>query len=207
MEYSHLQLNARDIDEKRGIVSFYFANFQTPDTNKRIMHKNAFNRTFNASADRLKHYKNHDRGIVLGKVLELGKDEKGSFAVSQLSKSDEGRNMLVQYNEGLINEHSFGFEILNSHPDGDIEVVDEVRLWEVSTMTGWGAHADTPMISLNALEEKIDAIEKAMELHTEIKDKLDQLLNKIALAPADKHRDPLVKEDVELINFINNYNY
>ncbi len=101
MDYSNLILNARDIDNKKGVVSFYFANFEKPDRHKRLMEPNAFNRTFKNNMNRIRHYKNHNMDIVLGKVLELNSDSKGAYAVSKLSKSDEGRDILIQYEEGL----------------------------------------------------------------------------------------------------------
>ena len=111
MEYSNLEFNARDIDSKKGIVSFYFADFNSVDSHGRRMNKNAFNRTFNNNFKRFAHLLNHDPNIIIGKPMEVNTDEKGAYMVSQLSKSSHGRDALVQYEEGIYNEHSFGFLI------------------------------------------------------------------------------------------------
>jgi len=165
MEYSNLTKNARDIDTKKGIVSFYFADFGSVDSHGRRMHRNAFNRTFNNNFKRMVHLFNHDANTIIGKPLEVGTDQKGAFMVSQLMPTEKGKEVLTLYNEGVINEHSFGFLIKDSNKDGEIEVVNELQMFEASSVT-WGANPNTPVISLNqiyedrlkSLETKIDAI-------------------------------------------------
>jgi len=215
MEYSNLIQNMRDVDTKKGIVSFYFANFETPDSNGRLVTNSSMSRTINAGGNRLKHYKNHDNGIVLGKIIELGKDEKGAYAVSQLSKSDEGRNILIQYDEGLINEHSFGWQMLKSHKEGEIEVAEEVRIWEVSSMTGWGAHSETPMINLNSHQSELVKEFQAMSvvnkellelLQNQDKKEIITILNDISarLPMTDKEYQASQQSEInEVISLIN----
>ncbi len=206
MEYSNLLLNAKDIDEKKGIVSFYFADFNSTDTHGRRMDKKAFNRTFNNNFKRFKHLLNHNPNIIIGKPLEVGTDAKGAFMVSQLSKSSYGQDALIQYNEGIYNEHSFGFIIKDSQKDGKVEVVNELQMFEASTVT-FGANEATPMISLNTIEDKIKAIEMTVGLNESILNKLDALLARLpALAQSRHQAPPDVEEEFnEVINFLNNY--
>jgi len=206
MEYSNLLLNARDIDEKKGIVSFYFADFNSVDSHGRRMNKNAFNRTFNNNFKRFAHLLNHDPNIIIGKPLEVNKDEKGAYMVSQLSKSSYGQDALIQYKEGIYNEHSFGFIIKDSVKDGKIEVVNELQMFEASTVT-WGANEATPMISLNTLEDiktKIEAIEMTVGLNESILNKLDIIMSRL---PGESHQtSPDVENDIQsVINFIKTY--
>jgi len=206
MEYSNLLLNARDIDEKKGIVSFYFADFNSVDSHGRRMNKNAFNRTFNNNFKRFAHLLNHDPNIIIGKPLEVNKDEKGAYMVSQLSKSSYGQDALIQYKEGIYNEHSFGFIIKDSVKDGKVEVVNELQMFEASTVT-WGANEATPMISLNTLEDiktKIEAIEMTVGLNESILNKLDIIMSRL---PGESHQtSPDVENDIQsVINFIKTY--
>ena len=206
MEYSNLLLNARDIDEKKGIVSFYFADFNSVDGHGRRMNKNAFNRTFNNNFKRFAHLLNHDPNIIIGKPLEVNKDEKGAYMVSQLSKSSYGRDALIQYKEGIYNEHSFGFIIKDSVKDGKVEVVNELQMFEASTVT-WGANEATPMISLNTLGEikkKIEAIEMTVGLNESIVNKLDTIMARL---PGESHQTPLEVEDEiqQVMNLLKKY--
>jgi HK97 family phage prohead protease len=198
MEYSTIRKNARDIDAKKGIVSFYFADFNSIDSNGRKMHRNAFNRTIKNNKDRIVHLLNHDPNVIIGKPMEIATDLKGAFMVSQLSKNTAGRDALILYEEGVYNEHSFGFEILKSKDEGKFELVDEVRMWEASTVT-WGANPNTPTISLNQAESLI----KEGRLSDEILNKLDELLARL---PAEQHQAPPEVSDIQqAINILDNY--
>ena len=101
---------------------------------------------------------NHDPNIIIGKPLEVNKDEKGAYMVSQLSNSSHGRDALIQYQEGIYKEHSFGFIIKDSVQDGNVEVVNELQMYEASTVT-WGANPNTPTIYLNT-EQHNELMEK-----------------------------------------------
>ena len=192
MEYSTLTKNARDIDQKKGIISFYFADFNSVDSHGRRMSRNAFNRTFKNNFQRMVHLFNHDPNTIIGKPLEIGKDENGAFMVSQLMPTEKGREVLTLYENAVLNEHSFGFVIKDSIKDGKIEIVNELQMFEASTVT-WGANENTPVIGLNSYETKMLKIEKDIE---EIKNAI------MALGPAQKHSDPQTS-DIDINNLIN----
>ena len=172
MEYSNLIHNARDIDNKKGIVSFYFADFNSVDAHGRRMDKNAFNRTFKNNQKRFAHLLNHDINIMIGKPLEVGTDEKGAFMVSQLSKNSHGKDALILYEEGIIKEHSFGFRIVDSIEENGVEIVNELQMFEASSVT-WGANPETPTISLNSNNEEII---KQIEVLTAVNQELVTML-------------------------------
>jgi HK97 family phage prohead protease len=200
MIYSSLTKNTRDVDTKKGIVSFYFADFNSVDAHGRRMHKNAFNRTFNNNFKRMVHLFNHDQNIIIGKPLEVGTDQNGAFMVSKLSNTDKGREVLTLYEENILNEHSFGFIIKNSTQEDKVEVVNELQMYEASTVT-WGANPNTPVIALNDLSAKVLELEKMHETQKDILLKIDAIMARL---PAEQHQAPQTSED-ELINFINNY--
>lgn len=199
METSTLKFNARDIDSKKGIVSFYFADFNSTDAHGRRMHKNSFNRTFKNNFSRYVHLLNHDPNTILGRPMEVNTDAKGAYMVSQLSKSTAGRDALIMYEEGIYNEHSFGFEIVQSTPEKGYELVNELKMWEASTVT-WGANPNTPTISLN----QADHLLREGRLSDEVLNKLDAIL---ALIPAEtQHNDsPEVSDIQQAIQFLDNY--
>lgn len=200
MEYTTLCRNTRDLDTTKGIVSFYFADFNSIDANKRRIEKNAFNRTFKNNFKRYAHLLNHDPSTIIGKPLEVNSDPKGAYMVSQLSKSSAGRDALILYEEGVYNEHSFGFQIIKSIQEKDIEVVNELKMWEASTVT-WGANPNTPTISLNKAEDLLHH----SKLSEEILAKLDILISNStdARRPVKQHSAP--QNDIMLaIDFLNN---
>jgi len=187
MEYlSGLLFNTKDIDHKKGIVSFYFADFNSVDAHGRKIDSKAFNRTINNNKERFAHLLNHDPSNIIGKPIEVGTDGKGAYMVSQLSKATSGRDALIKYEEGIYTEHSFGFRIVKSHEEmiqnDNVEVVEELQMYEASTVT-WGANPNTPMISLNQMDELI----QNGKLTQQILEKLDTLIARI---PATTHNAP-----------------
>ena len=218
MEHSNLIHNARDIDSKKGIVSFYFADFNSIDAHGRRMDKNAFNRTFKNNFNRFAHLLNHNENMIIGKPLEVGKDTKGAYMVSQISKTSHGKDALILYEEGILKEHSFGFRIINSNVENnngeEVEVVTELQMFEASSVT-WGANPQTPTISLNSNTEKIEKQMEALTLvnkelvdllknYNKNKSEVINLLNDIQARLPDGNHQTSQKSDVDdVIKFIN----
>ncbi len=187
--YTNAVGRIEEIDAQKGIVKFRWADFNSIDSQNRRMSPKAFNRTIKNNFKRIKHLQNHNPDRMIGKILELYTDDKGAVAVSQLSKNTAGQDMLMLYNEGIMSEHSFAFNILKSHDEDGVEVVDEARVWEVSSVT-WGSNENTPTLNVNS--EQLNNIK--------ILNKLDE----IALALSEKNSnsqasDTNVKETLEYI--------
>jgi HK97 family phage prohead protease len=191
--------NAKDIDDKKGIVSFYFADFNSVDSHGRKMNSMAFNRTINNNFKRFAHLLNHNPSTIIGKPMEVGTDAKGAYMVSQLSKNTYGRDALILYQEGVYNEHSFGFQIIKSEMEKNVEIVNELKMFEASTVT-WGANEYTPTISINTMEDLL----KNSKLSDDILIKLDKLLARFPVA--DQHEAPQDSFNYEeLKDYIKNY--
>ncbi len=135
------------------------------------------------------HLLNHNPNIILGKPQEVGTDDKGAWMVSKLSQATVGRDALIQYAEKIYNEHSFMFRIVKSHFNGDIEVVEELQMFEASTVT-WGVHQDTHTISLNSISGNEQLI----------LNKLDQILSL-----GNSHTNPSDSEVKKALDIINNF--
>jgi len=199
LNYSQGIILTNDVDVKTRKVKFYWASFDGKDRNGRVMLKNAFNRTIANNVDKVYHLKNHNENTILGKVIELGKDEKGAFAVSQLSNSTDGKNAIIHYDEGIYKYHSFGFYILNSHDEGGVEMVDEAKVIEVSTVLH-PAHDKATTISMNTYDPKVmDALLKS---NNDIKTLLNSMNTHLL---AQSHQVPSAVGDInEVIEFMNN---
>jgi len=198
MFYSELIKNTRDIDNKKGIVSFYFANFNSVDVYGRRMGSNSFNRTIKNNKDKILHFLQHNPEKIIGKPIEISTDNNGAFMVSKLSNTQLGRDTLILYEEGIYNQHSFGFIINKSHKEGEVEVVDELKMFEASTVA-FGANENTPTISVNQLDDLL----RYSKMSDEILEKLDKIL--VALSPAGKHTNSQKDLYQEFIKAINSY--
>lgn len=135
----------KDVDSKKGIIKAYFAIFGNIDSDNDIIEPGAFAKSIRErgpdGSNRIKHFKWHSTMHVPGKITSLGEDEKGGWFVSQLSKSTLGKDTLIEYDEGIITEHSHGFEIIQEEKDeAGVNHIKESRLWEASTLTAWGAN-------------------------------------------------------------------
>lgn len=149
----------KDVDSVQGIVTGYFASFNTLDSDGDVFDPSAFNKTVKENASRIMHLLQHNTMMPLARP-ELTIDSTGLFFKSKISKTKYGDDTIQLYLDGVYKEHSVGFEELASKSDTiDDDVVNrimEVRLWEGSTVT-WGANPNTPVESVKnlPLEDRI----------------------------------------------------
>jgi len=162
-----ISMKMDDIDESNRIVKGYLSSFNTLDSDNDIIRKGAFTKSLKergveASANRkIAHLRNHDWEHQIGKFLELGEDSKGLYFVSQLGRSTKGTDALLDYQDGILREHSIGFnyvkgkiEELEDDTIGKYYNITEVKLWEGSGVT-FGANEFTP--TLEAEKSLIDS--------------------------------------------------
>lgn len=151
----------KDIDAKQGVVSGYFANFNTVDTDGDIIRPGAFKQSIQEwfPKGRIKHLLNHDVSKPLGKIISLKEDEYGLFYLSEIGKHQLGQDFIKMAESGLITEHSIGFRTLNEKSSDLGNEISHVQLYEGSSLTGWGANENTPLISIKA-ENRENLIER-----------------------------------------------
>jgi HK97 family phage prohead protease len=154
-EYT-LEAEIKDMDIKQGIVTGYFSSFNTLDSDNDIILPNAFKRSIDnngpeSSKPRIKHLLNHDYTQPLGELLVLREDTKGLYYESKVGIHNLGVDFLKMVDSNLIKEHSIGFQITKwekADKDG-CRYLKELKLWEGSSLTAWGANEDTPMCGVN----------------------------------------------------------
>jgi len=115
----------------------------------------AFTRSINAAANGqqdIRMFWNHDQNRLLAstkaKTLRLSQDDRGLIAEATLTASTDGRDMSTLIREGNVRSMSFGFTVqakdgASQSPDGRERTLRDVRLHEVSPVTGWPAYAAT----------------------------------------------------------------
>ncbi len=170
-----------DLDEGSRQVKGYFASFDTLDSDMDVIRKGAFaksiqERGVNSNGNRkIAHLRNHDWEHQIGRLDELFEDNKGLGFVSTLGTSTKGEDALRDYQDGILREHSIGFNYVQDrikfiedsslNTDGHWEVT-EVKLWEGSGVT-FGANSLTPVVDVAKGEKANDhTLKKINELTT-----------------------------------------
>jgi HK97 family phage prohead protease len=149
----NVKIDVSDIDNTARKVKAYFSIFNIKDYDGDIVDPNAFKKTIKergpAGSDEIAHLKNHYLDQTPGRIIELGTDEKGAFFVSKIAATTLGNDTLIEYQEGIIKQHSFGYEIVAYRSGEDVNYLTELKLYEVSTLSFLGANPFTSVISIS----------------------------------------------------------
>jgi len=182
----------KDLDLQKREVAIYLSKFDTIDADNDMIKKGAFKKSLqehgvNSGSNRqIAFLRHHDWEHQIGKFTTLQEDENGLFAVGKLGTSTKGDDALRDYDEGIITEHSIGFQYI---PDkikfiDDEEMTEkgyfqihELILWEGSAVT-FGANEHTNVVQMfeakgintedlklkeiNKLHEKINVVIKSI---------------------------------------------
>lgn len=175
MGYQIKNINAatsvKDIDDKKGIITGYFSVFNNEDSDGDTIIPGAFTKTINergpASAQpRIKYLLNHSTYQPIGVLLELREDSKGLYYEAQPGVHSLGQDVVKMIESGLITEHSIGFETVRKtvvDPNADYrdrkQILQELKLWEGSALTTWGANELTGGATLKSLD-KIESLKE-----------------------------------------------
>ena len=126
----------------------------------------AFDKTLK-SRNNIKMYLNHDSTLVLGstraKTLRLSTDTKGLYTEADLPDTSYARDLAEVMRRGDVDSMSFGFSVPRNgdtwSQDGMQRSLKEVRLHEVSVVTGFPAYSATSasVRSIDALAEAVGA--------------------------------------------------
>jgi Escherichia/Staphylococcus phage prohead protease len=178
----------KDVDGKKGIVTGYFSAFNNVDGDGDIIRKGAFARTIQANGPksakpRIKHLMNHNTSEPLGVLTELKEDATGLYYESRLGTHTLGQDFVKMVESGLITEHSIGFSTIKrnqlqdydgykKNPEGGWFELTELKLWEGSSLTAWGANSMTPITGMKSeadvakVNTRIDLLCKALRSGT-----------------------------------------
>lgn len=167
----------KDVDGKKGIVTGYFADFNSIDSDGDIIKPGAFTKSIqewgpNSTKKRIKHLLNHDTSKPLGVITLLQEDAKGLYYESQLGTHALGVDFVKMVESGLVTEHSIGFSTIKYNqlkpwsewkPGEAARELTDLKLYEGSSLTAWGANMNTPLVGLKN-EQKIQKVSDRIEL-------------------------------------------
>jgi HK97 family phage prohead protease len=174
-----MALKMEDIDETNRIVKGYLSAFNNIDSDDDVIRRGAFAKSLQERGvdapgnRRIAHLRDHDWGKQIGKFLELEEDEFGLRFVSQLGRSTKGNDALLDYQDGILREHSIGFNyvqdkikyIEDDSEKGGYWEITEVKLWEGSGVT-FGANELTPVIEAAKSGNTEGALKKMEEMES-----------------------------------------
>ena len=162
----------KDVDVKNRIVSGYFSAFGNVDSDNDVIMPGAYTKTISENgptgSQRIKHLLQHNTDQPLGLIKELKEDNYGLFFRSQLVPTSYGLDTILLYDAGVYNEHSVGFQTVKSQSKGSYNEIQEIKLWEGSTVT-WGSNANTPVTGMKAkftvdqFAEKLDRLQNSIK--------------------------------------------
>lgn len=174
----------KDMDNSRREVAVYLAKFGNVDSDNDVIQKGAFKKSIQergpetSSNRKIAFLRHHDWEKQIGVFSKLQEDDNGLFAVGRLGTSTMGEDAWRDYQDGIIKEHSVGFQRVSdktkwvkdtSNPMGGFTLLQEVKLWEGSAVT-FGANELTNVVEIMKSETKKTYIDKISEdLQTVIK--------------------------------------
>lgn len=182
-----------DVSVSKGIVTSYWSAFDNMDLHGDIIPRGAYKKSISergpGGTNQIKFLWMHMFSQPMGPVLHLEEDDFGLLAVYKVIPelyNNLGRDLLVLYNERVIDEHSVGIDVVE-RSDEDRRVISQAKLWEGSAVT-WGANPLTPVVEMKTknatltgeietpLKKQIDIARRA--LATDISDHMGQQIEK-----------------------------
>jgi HK97 family phage prohead protease len=167
--YKSIGIEVKDVDKKQGIVSGYFSAFNSKDADGDIIKPGAFTKSINDwfPKGRIKHLLNHNPSHPLGVIMDLKEDDYGLKYTSKIGSHSLGQDFIKMVDSGLIKEHSIGFQTIQEgkSKEEDANIITEVKLYEGSSLTAWGANENTPITDFKGykvedIDEEIKKFEK-----------------------------------------------
>lgn len=189
MKYKSLNNSIKDVDTSQGIVTGYFSAFGNIDDGMDMMVKGAFEESIKSwgveGKDRIKHLWQHEPEKPIAKITMLKEDSYGLYFESKLSKTQLGQDALIQYQEGILKEHSIGYSVIQEEKKVDEKgkvthwELQKVKLWEGSTVT-WGMNEMALVNEVKSLDQFNNYL-KLLERKSKIGSLSDEELEKTEL--------------------------
>jgi HK97 family phage prohead protease len=169
-------------EESYRTVEGYFAGFGNIDNDNDRILEGAFSKSIqehgpaSASNRKIAPLAYHDTTRPIGVIQELREEPQGLYFRSKMGTHTEGNDFLKMYQEGLIREHSIGFNYIadkirptEDEQRGTIWDIYEVKLWEGSAVV-FGSNSETPNLSIiksqEDLNKELQKLNERMEVFT-----------------------------------------
>lgn len=164
--YKGFDLSFKDVDVKQGIVTGYFAAFDSKDSDGDVIEKGSFVKTIQERGPKgkqlIKWLLDHDKYKAIGKLTELREDNFGLYYEGKVGRHSLGKDFMLMVEDEIINQHSFGYRIIKDQYDKNAGVnrIKELMMFEGSPIQFLGANQNTPIVGIKSLEDAIQMCEK-----------------------------------------------
>ena len=166
MLYKGIDLQFKDIDSNKGIVTGYFAAFNSVDSDGDVIEKGSFQKTIQERGPEgkqlIKWLLDHDKYKALGKIDVLKEDNYGLYYEGKVGRHTLGKDFMFMVEDGIINQHSFGYKTIKENYDNQTKTnrIKELMMYEGSSVQFLGANPNTPITGVKSLEDALDMCEK-----------------------------------------------
>lgn len=155
-----------DVDLSAGIVKVVWSTMEMEDSDRDIIDAGAYTKTIMERGPKgsnlIAALVDHSPSVMkmYGKPSELYMENNQLIAVIPVVKTELGKDLMVQYASGLINQQSVGFQTMRDEEDRTTGVrrIKELKLYEGSAVV-WGANWMTPTLDMVRVQGKDAAIE------------------------------------------------
>lgn len=161
--FKNYESEVKDLDIAKGIVTIAINAFNNEDSDGDISLPGSFKRTFKNNGNTIQHWLNHDRNFLIGVPIKLYEDKEHAIAQSQLNINKQlGKDVFEDYK--LFAEHEktlqhsvrvipVKFEEDRSGDHYTRKVSEWKLIMEYSTVYGWGANQNTPLLDIKSLDD------------------------------------------------------
>lgn len=185
-----------------------------------VIREGAFKRSLK-SRNEIKLFMNHNTDVVLGSTragtLKLTEDSRGLLAQAELPDTSAGRDLSVLMKRGDVSSMSFGFSVPPKGDswsgDGSTRELHQVRLHEVSIVTGFPAYeattasvrsldilAERTAVDVDALSDAILKLEAGETLDANHADLISEVVQKLrADKPAEADMLEIKRKQLDLM--------
>lgn len=235
-------LEVKDVDPKTRRVKVALSAYDNIDSDGDIIRRGAFAKSIlergpdSTSNRKIAFLRHHDWEQPIGVWKQLEETNDHLVGIGELGRSTKGNDALLDYQDGIIREHSIGFNYI---PDKMTPIeregnnymeVKEVVLWEGSAVT-FGANSSTMTLDVSKgfSKEALEKINKEMaclisaiksggtddrlyslEMRLKmVKDKYNEIISLIESASkaTDADEPKGANQANDLINFYNNLKF
>jgi HK97 family phage prohead protease len=177
IQYKSFSYKIQGIDDAQGIVKCYANKFNNVDSDGDITKPGCFTKTLQENRSRMKWLLNHNQTQLLGVPFldGSGEDDFGLMAVNKFNMEKQiAKDTFTDYKLFADNnrtlEHSIGYEVVKDEPEmvGDMKcrALKELKLWEMSTLTGWGANSQTPLVDMKSENDPLELLALLEQMFT-----------------------------------------
>ena len=175
----NISLEIKDIDTAGRRVQVALSKFGNVDSDGDVITRGAFSKSIqergheSQSNRKIKFLRYHDFEHEIGVWKSLEESAEYLLGIGELGRSTKGNDAFLDYQDGIITEHSIGFMMMPDkiqvRPDG-LRELNEVFLMEGSAVT-FGANSETPVFNVSGkdayspdmLIKHLDSLNKKME--------------------------------------------